>query len=929
MAETEFKYDVFISYSHKDEKWVVDILLSALESTGLKVCIDFRDFKPGKPSRHNMRDACKESAFTVLVMTPAWMASEWTEFEGLLTFLHDPSGKRQRTVPILLEKCEIPEDIQIFTYVDFTRKDREAIAWKQLFTALGKPEALAPATSAPDTRSRDTWHLAHPYPMPPNFTGRATELKMLDDWLADDKDRLFILRALGGFGKSALAWQWINTHVDPAEWTRLIWWSFYEGDASFEHFIEETLKYLKLEVPQGQRPQVDELLKAMQAQKILLIMDGFERALRAYSSMNAAYQGDSELPSPLGGGAGGGVESSADCVNINAEIFLKSVCSLPNIKSKVLMTTRLTPRAVKPRGEFMLGCREEELTAMQKEDAILFFHKQKIKGTHAEIEAACAPYGYHPLSLRLLAGRILKDFENPADIVVAQRLKIDGDLKAHQHHVLEVSYNSVPPHEQKLLSTIACFRSPVELKTLQSIAENKDTLDADLHDLVDRGLLHHTTRLVSNHPVSIFDLHPIVRRYAYDRLTAPDRTAAHTRLRDYFAAIDVPEQVKTLDDLAPIIELYHHTIRAGEFDKAFDLYYHHITHTAYYQFGAYELCIECLQALFPNGRENLPRLTKEDHQAWVLNSLANSFGISGQPSRAMSLFEQHNRLREKNDNKLELARGLRNIAYGIQLHIGDLHAAESNLQNAIDLSQEIQDKFGEAIARCELGRVFSYRGVWEGIEQELNVSLKMAENQGLTQFYSSAWLYLALRAMLMVRDPDYSSIENHKLAISHAQHALNMAQEHARTSHHSNERDFVRAYWLVGASLRANDQYDLAEQNLSEALVRCRAINLVEVEADILLDLARLRYDQKKTEEAKSLADEALSITERCGYVLQGADVNLFLAQYALEQEKDKVKAKGYAETALKLAYCDGPPYYYKVAYEEAERMLDKLNKMK
>ena len=37
-----------------------------------------------------------------------------------------------------------------------------------------------------------------------------------------------------------------------------------------------------------------------------------------------------------------------------------------------------------------------------------------------------------------------------------------------------------------------------------------------------------------------------------------------------------------------------------------------------------------------------------------------------------------------------------------------------------------------------------------------------------------------------------------------------------------------------------------------------------------------LRYDQKKIEEAKSLAEEALTIGERCGYVLQGADVNLF-----------------------------------------------------
>ena len=51
----------------------------------------------------------------------------------------------------------------------------------------------------------------------------------------------------------------------------------------------------------------------------------------------------------------------------------------------------------------------------------------------------------------------------------------------------------------------------------------------------------------------------------------------------------------------------------------------------------------------------------------------------------------------------------------------------------------------------------------------------------------------------------------------------------------------------------------------------------------------------------------------------------IFLAQFALEQEKDKTKTKEYAETALKLATCDGPPYYYKVAYEEAVAMLERL----
>lgn len=66
-------------------------------------------------------------------------------------------------------------------------------------------------------------------------------------------------------------------------------------------------------------------------------------------------------------------------------------------------------------------------------------------------------------------------------------------------------------------------------------------------------------------------------------------------------------------------------------------------------------------------------------------------------------------------------------------------------------------------------------------------------------------------------------------------------------------------------------------------------------------------------------------VLKHCNYVLQDADVNLFLAQYALKQEKSKAQAKEYAETALKLVYCVGPSYFYNVAYEAAERMLEKL----
>jgi len=143
-------------------------------------------------------------------------------------------------------------------------------------------------------------------------------------------------------------------------------------------------------------------------------------------------------------------------------------------------------------------------------------------------------------------------------------------------------------------------------------------LNADLQDLLARGLLHRDEK------TNRFDLHPIVRRYAYDRLTAGDRTAVHTQLRDYFAAVPTKDTVQTLDDLQPVIELYHHTVLAGQYDEACDLFYERINQATYYQFGAYQMRIELIRALFPDGEDRPPRLKDEGGQAWTLNSLANS-----------------------------------------------------------------------------------------------------------------------------------------------------------------------------------------------------------------------------------------------------------------------------------------------------------------
>ncbi len=189
------------------------------------------------------------------------------------------------------------------------------------------------------------------------------------------------------------------------------------------------------------------------------------------------------------------------------------------------------------------------------------------------------------------------------------------------------------------------------------------------------------------------------------------------------------------------------------------------------------------------------------------------------------------------------------------------------------------------------------------------------------------WAYRAQRALLMARVGAHGRAPLQREALQAARRALELAEETARTNY-PIERDFVRAHWLLGAALRVNGDATGAEQHLTEALHRCRRINVVDDEADILLDLARLRAAQGEGDhegsplrEARRLAHEALAITERSGYVLQGADVHLFLAQQALAAGQ-RDEARQHATRALALARCDGPPHHYKVAWDEAEALL-------
>ena len=930
MVLQDQSFDVFVSYSHKDTEWVRNWLLPKLEEAGVNYCIDDDHFDYGVASLINMERAVEQSRKALLVLSENWVASEWTGFEGLLLQTKDPIGLRQTFLLLKLDDCELPDRLGIFTWADFRTPEGQDRNISRLIkqTLEGKPQ--------PTKRRRLPNRFVHPYPLPKHFTGRVAERRGLTEWLTAGEDPIYALVAIGGMGKSALTWAWVKRDVlgqrlpevvpdaeedatkcrvpEAARPEGVFWWSFYEDRSSFSGFLREALKYVSndkvdLEKLKSDYDRAVALLDWLQQRRVLLVLDGFERELRGYASLSAAYQGDAVDPG----------ERPRECCDTHAAGLLKDGTALLTGDSagRRLLTSRLFPREL----DGLAGCLRRDLHEFTADDAGHFFRARGIRGTRAELAAAWKRYGRHPLTVSLLAGQIADDPDKPGDVSVAQEYAPAPSNSHKEEHVLELAYRALPEKARSLLSNVAAFRSPVEYKLLKAALSEASDREARVavKTLRDRGMLLQQ----KSRDGARYDLHPVVRQYAYDRLT--DKTGVHSRLREYFS--DVPDvdvqKIESVDDLRPVIELYHHTVRAGLYEEAIELYRGRLTNQLYFQLGAYQVASELLGVLFPDGEDHLPRLESKQNQSWVLNDLGRTYGRLGRPRDAAGLLERAARIDEDEDFKAGLAVKLPNLGQ-VQIHLGEWAVAGRNFRRTIELGRELKDGQREAVGRRELGRALALQARFEEADGELKPALRGFEDLGDSHWAGRTWAYRAQRRLLEGAP---------RKALEGAQESLAFWKKHAEEKY-PVERERVRVEWLLGwahtalaARAKRNRASHLAqaETHLSEALTRCRRIQLVESEADTLLALARWHRLKDDAAQAAKLAQEALDIADRCEYCLQQADIRNFLAQLALDHN-DPTAAREHAEIARERALCGEPEdntvHCYKPALDEADRLL-------
>lgn len=461
---------------------------------------------------------------------------------------------------------------------------------------------------------------------------------------------------------------------------------------------------------------------------------------------------------------------------------------------------------------------------------------------------------------------------------------------------------------------------------------SRKSLKESLGELVERGLLFFDRN------IGFYDLHPAIRQYAYDRLL--QKEACHQRLIEYFqmqsglqrppitssvlkklrvllAAQDDRTDVEILEELSPIIELYYHTVQAKEYSKAFALFYNYLASTLYHRLGAYQLVIELLQG-FLIREDTLVEGLERQQQSWLLEALANAYSASGYPQRAIALLQASIRHDLEQEDKESLAIAYWNLAVQ-QLVLGDLVNVETNLKESIELCTNISDNYNGIKAHQYFALLKAYQGSFEECWEHLEIAFSLSQTLDSPSLISSLRAYQSLCKILS------DELES-------ATEAARLALQQANVLHY--ERDIVRAKWLVGSTLtrlalrksaQSAEQLQEATVVLEEALKRCRQIDMVDYEADILLACARLYYAKKDSSQAKTACLEALNITNRSDFRVLRADVRNFLALLELE-EGNQQQAREQALSAKKDAFCNGAPYYYQPAFALAEELLKQAN---
>jgi len=572
----------------------------------------------------------------------------------------------------------------------------------QVIRSLNELTAQASAVDARAIPKPPALYANPPYSLTYTFIGRWQELYELDEWAASGEPAM-VYEAIGGIGKSALVWEWLETHAEskiPGLAGR-IWWSFYERGSSLRGFVRHALAYVTDQDVEEFRhiedwDAVRRLVAALRQRPYLIVLDGFERLLAAYHHLDKAQIRDDKVREDL-----------RQSTNPQDGDLMRALVDCA--PSKILITSRLLPKALE-------DCsRHYVLPGLTPRDAESLVRAAGIKGSSRMIQDFAGQFGCHALVLRVVCGMVNDYAQEPGFFDHwLEDPAAGGALRGVSSHsqILEFAIARLDPRQRQLLSRVAVLRDTASYETIRVISPFESAVDlhAALKTLEDWELLQ-WDRLANT-----YDLHPAVRGVAFDQLESADRAGTYKSLRDHFAAMP-PEDVKRateLDHLKNSIEVFRLLLGAGLLKEAASHYFGELANALHYSIGAYRVVCELLRELLKASGDEPWTVLGAKPASYVQGALTIALQHLGEVEEARELEAQSIALDLAESDWANLAVEVRNVSLGRGLAL-----QERGAQLSLALCQLTANAEGAAVAHLSLAHVAAARGLYDAAREHL------------------------------------------------------------------------------------------------------------------------------------------------------------------------------------------------------------------
>jgi tetratricopeptide (TPR) repeat protein len=339
------------------------------------------------------------------------------------------------------------------------------------------------------------------------------------------------------------------------------------------------------------------------------------------------------------------------------------------------------------------------------------------------------------------------------------------------------------------MTRLAAFRGGVVEDALQVLTRNNPQTPAFaelLERLANSALLN--TEQVENQ--RIFTTHTLVKTYFYDRMGQEEQRKTHVELKNYAEGKPLPQQIRTLSELEPLLDACYHCIKAGLHKEAYTIFAGRELLKPLLHLCQYDRALEMLIPLIESTQAGfLPGKLSLSDLGWLHNSAAIMFANSGRLQHALVHYRSALAITELLDDWDNVIITSLNLA-DLMMQMGRLEAAFEMLQKSDELikaNPALRFK-AEDVLLGRLGRYYALAGQQEKAQKMYADAITRSVHQGnpraLCQCYiwqgelfldsgdSPAALVAIEKALKITKRQKYMDYQGHALKVEADVHRL-------------------------------------------------------------------------------------------------------------------------------------------------------------